>query len=187
MKNTWLGLSLVLLVGCAQESDPVSNPGTPAPEVATGWDLRPRDSDPTPHVVQRYDANGNGVLDPSERQAMRERMEARRQWQQEERLQKYDSNGDGKLGLIEAGAARQEEQRARGARHAIALEKYDTNRDGVLDDTERAAMTADRDAFLAGVKIKVLAAYDRNLNGRLDPEEQDQLRNRVREMRNAAR
>jgi Ca2+-binding EF-hand superfamily protein len=51
-------------------------------------------------VLQKYDLNGNGVLDPEELQALKEDNEAMIQKAKErvrERLERYDLNKNGKL------------------------------------------------------------------------------------------
>lgn len=52
-------------------------------------------------VLKKYDKNGDGKLDESERQAMREDLK-------KDRLKKYDKNGDGKLDEQERAAMRED-------------------------------------------------------------------------------
>lgn len=56
-------------------------------------------------TIKKYDKNGDGTLDESEKAAMRDDMRKKRE---EERLKKYDKNGDGKLDDAEKEAMREE-------------------------------------------------------------------------------
>lgn len=47
--------------------------------------------------LEKFDANGNGTLDPEELAAMKEH----RKKEKEERLKQFDANGDGKLDAAE--------------------------------------------------------------------------------------
>ena len=70
-------------------------------------------------VLQKFDKNGNGQLDPDEREAAKEAMQKRRE------------QGGGK-GPAGQGAADPE-------RRQKLLEKFDTDGDGKLSESERAA------------------------------------------------
>jgi hypothetical protein len=69
-------------------------------------------------VLEKFDSNGNGQLDPDEREAARAAMQRRRE----------QGGGKGR----QAGAADPE-------RRKKMLEKFDTDGDGKLSETERAA------------------------------------------------
>jgi Ca2+-binding EF-hand superfamily protein len=56
-------------------------------------------------MLKKYDKNGDGQLDETEKAAMREEMRKKRE---EERLKKYDKNGDGKLDDAEKEAMRED-------------------------------------------------------------------------------
>lgn len=71
-------------------------------------------------VLEKFDANGNGQLEPDEREAARAAMQRRRE------------QGGGKGQGRQAGAADPE-------RRKKLLEKFDTDGDGKLSETERAA------------------------------------------------
>jgi len=60
---------------------------------------------PRDKVLEKYDKNKDGKLDPSEREEMRKDREA-------EVVKKYDKNGDGKLDQSEREAARAERRKA---------------------------------------------------------------------------
>lgn len=70
-------------------------------------------------VLQKFDKNGNGQLDPDEREAAKEAMQKRRE------------QGGGK-GPGGKGGPDPE-------RHRKLVEKFDTDGDGKLSDSERAA------------------------------------------------
>ena len=59
--------------------------------------------------LKKYDKNGDGVLDETEKAAMREDNRKRRH---EARLKKYDKNGDGKLDEAEKDAEREDMKKA---------------------------------------------------------------------------
>jgi Ca2+-binding EF-hand superfamily protein len=134
-------------------------------------------------ILQEFDANGNGKLDPSELAALRADLNlslhprlARLGW----RLRAFaflsirwafDEDGnhqlssDERTAMIDALEARCER------RHAAALAEFDTNHDGKLDATEQAAARAAYRAKLQAKYDEILATYDVNHNGVLDPAE----------------
>jgi len=59
-------------------------------------------------MLEKYDTNKNGVLDPEEKAVIRKEGEARREAAQKESLKKYDKNGDGKLDQEERAAMRED-------------------------------------------------------------------------------
>jgi hypothetical protein len=59
------------------------------------------------NLLEKYDKNKNGKLDPDEREAVRKDREA-------ERIKRFDKNGDGKLDEKEQEAARSEFRKRRG-------------------------------------------------------------------------
>lgn len=75
--------------------------------------------------LERWDANGNGVLDPEELAAEKEELKKSMEAGRERR----------------AAAAAEREKK-----HQAQLEKYDRDGDGRLSEEERAAMRADRNA-----------------------------------------
>ncbi len=79
-------------------------------------------------LLQKYDANGDGKLDASERAAMRADFKAKM-------LAKYDTNKDGKLDASEKAVMRDERATAR-------FEKMDTNKDGQISLSEFKAAQA---------------------------------------------
>jgi Ca2+-binding EF-hand superfamily protein len=63
------------------------------------------------NLLEKYDKNKNGKLDPEEREAVRKDREA-------DRLKRFDKNGDGKLDKEEQEAARSELRKRRGGQDA---------------------------------------------------------------------
>jgi hypothetical protein len=140
-------------------------------------------------VLAHYDANGNGRLDPAERQALKADLEARvghplavrfglahRAFVMKRLHWVFDSNNDGSLSsdertaMIDALEARCERIRAN------VLAHFDANGDGTLDATEKQAA---KDALVARLQARrqqLLTQYDANGNGALDEAERLQLR-----------
>jgi len=90
-------------------------------------------------LLEKYDANHNGVLDPEEKAAARKDWQARREQARAKFLEKYDTNKNGKIDPEEREAIRAQHQ----AKRAEMLKKYDTDGDGTLSATEREALRKD--------------------------------------------
>ena len=90
-------------------------------------------------LLEKYDVNHNGVLDPEEKAAARKDWEARKAARQARMLEKYDVNHNGVLDPEEKAAARKDWE----ARRAEMLKKYDTDGDGKLSPAEREVMRKD--------------------------------------------
>ena len=140
-------------------------------------------------IMARYDADGSGRLEASERQALKSDLEARvghpfavrfalrhRAHVMDRLRWVFDENFDGQLSsdertaMIDALEARCQRIRAN------LLERFDANQNGTLDEPERQAA---KDAFLARVRAarqQVLSQYDANQNGVLDDGERAALR-----------
>lgn len=98
-------------------------------------------------LLAKYDTDGNGRLDASEREAMRaatkqlgeqnQRRGGRRGWSPPaEWIERYDANGDGELDRSEQGMAfAGEQERMR--------QNYDQNGNGTLDEEEKAKLRQD--------------------------------------------
>jgi Ca2+-binding EF-hand superfamily protein len=76
-------------------------------------------------MLQKFDTNGDGKLDESERHAMREAMHARMEEHRQEMLARFDANKDGVLDASER-------QTMHNTLSAERFRKLDTNGDGVL-------------------------------------------------------
>ena len=90
-------------------------------------------------LLEKYDANHNGVLDPEEKEAAKKDWEARRAAHQAKMLERYDTNHNGKIDPEERAAIKADRE----ARRAEILKKYDTDGDGKLSPAEREAMRKD--------------------------------------------
>jgi len=112
-----LALSLTGLLGVTALADSGA-PGTTQPGARRA------------QILQKFDTNSNGVIDPAERQAMQAARKARV-------LQKFDAN---KNGVIDPA----ERQQMEAARKALLLKKFDANKNGVIDPAERKAVSQAR-------------------------------------------
>jgi Ca2+-binding EF-hand superfamily protein len=108
---------VLVLAGCFGWA--VSQPVFAAPGEGNGKraELRQR-------ALQKFDKNGNGQLDPDEREAAKEAIQKRRE------------QGSGKGPGRKGGPDPERRQKL--------LEKFDSDGDGKLSETERAAAKADR-------------------------------------------
>jgi Ca2+-binding EF-hand superfamily protein len=87
-------------------------------------------------VLEKYDTNGDGKLDATERAAMRADFKAKRQAFHQKMVATYDTNGDGKLDATERAAMRD-------ALATKAFEKMDVDHNGSisLDEFKQARGT----------------------------------------------
>jgi hypothetical protein len=128
-------------------------------------------------ILETYDANKNGQLDPDEKAAFERDREARRA----EFMQQLDTDGDGKLSDAEKEAGRERfPQMGRGHHgghmRGRMLEKYDTNKNGQLDSAEKAAFARDREARHA----EMVKRFDTDGDGKLSDSERDAMREEFR-------
>jgi hypothetical protein len=151
-------------------------------------------------VLAEYDANGDGKLDASERQALRADLEgnvdrprfARVGWRFRRHMLvavrwAFDEDGDHRLADDERSAMVDALQARCEARRAAVIARHDANGDGILDETERASARA---AFRAAVQAKhqaLLAKYDANGNGTLELAEKQKMRADIVAKRQARR
>jgi Ca2+-binding EF-hand superfamily protein len=91
-------------------------------------------------LLKKFDTNGDGVLDASEKQAMRVAMKEKREARKAEMLAKYDTNKDGKLDASERAVMRDDLA-------AKEFAKLDKDGDGKLS----------LDEFKAGMKERGFA------------------------------
>ena len=128
-------------------------------------------------VLEKYDANKNGQLDPDEKAAFERDREARR----EEFVKRFDTDGDGKLSEAEKEAAREQYPHMGHGRHGAEmhqrmLEKYDTNKNGQLDPEEKEVARRDREARRA----EMLKRFDADGDGKLSDSEREAMREEFR-------
>jgi Ca2+-binding EF-hand superfamily protein len=109
-----------------------------------------------PHVIEKFDTDGDGQLNEKERAAAREARKAH--------MQQFDTDGDGKLNEEERETMRAAMEEKRGERpegeegkqgkkgkgrkptpeqRKAMMEKYDADGDGQLSEEERETMKAD--------------------------------------------
>jgi Ca2+-binding EF-hand superfamily protein len=90
-------------------------------------------------LLEKFDANHNGVLDPEEKAAAKAEWEAHRAERQAKMLERFDANHNGTIDPEEREAMKAQHE----ARRAEMLKKYDTDGDGKLSDSEREALRKD--------------------------------------------
>jgi hypothetical protein len=93
-------------------------------------------------VIQKYDTNGDGVLDANEKAAMRADFKAKREAKRAKMLAKWDTNRDGKLEPNELAAMRE-------VRAEKMFKHLDVNGDGQLslEEFQQARMFHPRGMF----------------------------------------
>jgi hypothetical protein len=119
MRHKAFCAALCLAVAAAFLSQPVVAAPGQGPDPAKRAERRQK-------VLEKFDRNGNGQLDPDEREAAREAMQKRR------------AEGGGAKGQGDGGPAPERRQKL--------LEKFDTDGDGQLSESERAAAKAAKGA-----------------------------------------
>lgn len=90
-----------------------------------------------PELIEKYDQDKDGKLNPSEMDEARKEMQESRK---EEILKKYDKNGDGKLSDSEE--AKMEKDRVEEVKQEL-IKEYDKNGNGRLDSSEKAQIKED--------------------------------------------
>ena len=130
-------------------------------------------------MLDKYDVNKNGQLDPDEKAAFERDREARRA----EFIKEFDTDGDGKLSDAEREAAREKYpnmgrhgRHGGGEMHARMLERYDVNKNGQLDPEEKAAFERDREARRA----EMMKRFDTDGDGKLSESERQAMREEFR-------
>jgi Ca2+-binding EF-hand superfamily protein len=131
-------------------------------------------------MLEKYDTNHNGQLDPDEKAVFERDREARRA----ELIKRFDKDGDGQLNDAEKEAAREQLPRMGPGRHSPEmqgrmLEKYDANQNGQLDPDEKAAFERDREARRA----EMLKRFDADGDGTLSESERQAMRDAFRKER----
>ncbi len=107
------------------------------------------DRPPQEKIISQFDADGDGQLNESERQAMREAFRRSRGGpgrggpDRAQMMKRFDADGDGQLNEEERAAleaARAERRAERARRYEELLKKYDADGDGQLSEEERKTM-----------------------------------------------
>ena len=94
-----------------------------------GEDRGPRRGAP-PHILEKFDADGDGELSKPEREAARAHGKAKREEMREFR-KSFDTDGDGKLNEAERASFKV-------AKEKKILEHFDADKDGTLNADEQA-------------------------------------------------
>lgn len=166
-------LLLLPLAACAAE--PVL-PETPA--AASQQSERQR------ALMQRFDTNGDGQLDESEKEAARSMMGggaggprgAQAQMMRERLMERFDANGDGTLNEAERSEAFDAivSDPSRPAAQRI-LQRFDANGDGALNADEKAAALAAWSQMQDGAGRPGTAAPGGRPGARLTPEQREAI------------
>ncbi len=90
---------------------------------------------PPPHVIEKFDTDGDGQLNEQEREAAKAEMKKRR----EEAIKKFDADGDGKLNETERLAAFKARMAENPKMKEMLLKRFDADKNGELSDAEIAA------------------------------------------------
>ncbi|MGJ8634101.1 MAG: hypothetical protein ACSHX7_09285 [Luteolibacter sp.] len=89
-----------------------------------------------PEIIAKFDTDGDGKLDETERAAAKAAREEMMEAQKAKMLEKFDADGDGEL-------SESEREAAKAAREAKMLEKFDADGDGELSKEEREKARAE--------------------------------------------
>jgi Ca2+-binding EF-hand superfamily protein len=89
-------------------------------------------------LVERFDTNRNGQLEPAEKAEAERFIAARKAERQQKRLARFDANRDGQLDAAELAAADAFRAQKKAERRLRRFEQLDQNRDGVISKDEFA-------------------------------------------------
>ena len=113
-------------------------------------------------AMQKYDANGDGKLDDSEKGALRADMKAKHADMKAKMLAKYDANKDGKLDQSERAVMKTE-------RAELAFKKLDTDGNGSISLDEFKAGRFARAGHVHGYKHGGRGGFGPRAAGRGQP------------------
>ena len=136
-------------------------------------------------MLEKFDADGDGKLNESERAEAKKAHEARREEMKarhEAMKEKFDTDGDGKLSKEERDAAF-EAQLSSGNIPPEMMERLDRNGDGTISDDEKAAAREHHQKRREKMKErreKMLAKCDTNGDGEVSEEERKACREKMR-------
>lgn len=89
-------------------------------------------------LMDRFDADGDGILSDEERQALQDEIQRRRDQWEARMIDRYDRDGDGVLSERERRAMMRDMERQRERQMRRMLAEFDRDGDGELDADERA-------------------------------------------------
>ncbi len=145
-------------------------------------------------VLKRFDKDGDGKLDPSERAALRtalkERLQAGKGRPKEGRallLKKFDRDGDGKLDMEERAAARRAAVRKAGGPDRQKIQAMRAK----IRELQGKVRAEEQKLGALGQKVRqkraqVLKKFDKDGDGKLNQEERSALREGLRARRSTA-
>ncbi len=148
----------------------------------------PAEKAPPPHLLKKFDKDGDGKLNEQERAMARQCMEKKIAELKEKRkqhlkkvIEKFDKDGDKKLSEEELSAFLNEQRKMfrkmrDPKRHCLPKEiiaKFDKDGDGELNKEERQAMFKDAKERRAAFIKK----FDKDGDGKLSEEEKEAMRN----------
>lgn len=113
--------------------------------------------------LMEFDADGDGILDELERDAMAASMRQRM-------IDRFDADGDGMVSIEEQFAARRDFM-LNSPRGQRMRDDFDADGDGELNEQELAAMNAEIDKREAERMAEIVSEYDTDLDGVMSPEE----------------
>lgn len=142
------------------------------------------------NLLERFDADGDGVLSDEERKASHEVFRAEREARRQQwLLEQYDANGDSVLSATEL--ARQEaDETARAEARAeritkaeqLAIETYDLDGDGALADDEKEAARHARREYMARQHEAMQTLFDADGDGSMTQAERTTMHDTMGQM-----
>jgi uncharacterized protein with von Willebrand factor type A (vWA) domain len=126
MKLVPSALAALLLLGSGIA---IAAPGTPG---------GPRHHGMRQKLMERFDTNKNGQLEPAEKAEAERFVAARKAERQQKRIAKFDTNKNGQLDTAELAAADAFRAQKKAERRQRRFESIDQNRDGVISKDEFA-------------------------------------------------
>jgi Ca2+-binding EF-hand superfamily protein len=167
--------------GRVRQGRPAESPAAPLAEPAS----RPAGTRAWTDWLARHDADGNGQLSDSERQAMIEDLQKQAEQLRQAYIAKYDADGDGQLNAQEQKAAAEDALRqGQELRRQRELQRWDKNRDGALDEQERAEMENEQRALrqtAQRLQREWLRRWDADGDGKLSDSERQAMTDSLRQ------
>jgi hypothetical protein len=123
-------------------------PAALAASLLLGSGIALADPGPGPHggrhamrqkLVERFDTNRNGQLEPAEKAEAERFLAARKAERQQKRIARFDTNRDGQLDTAEVAAADAFRAQKKAERRQRRFDKLDQNKDGVISRDEFSA------------------------------------------------
>jgi Ca2+-binding EF-hand superfamily protein len=90
-------------------------------------------------LMERFDTNRNGQLEPAEKAEAERFVAARKAERQQKRIARFDTNNDGRLDAAETAAADAFRAQKKAERRQRRFDQLDQNKDGVISRDEFSA------------------------------------------------